>query len=245
MIKLFNILSLVIVFVAFSSCGKESSCLKSSGTIITELRSVSTSITKVNIENNINLILTQSTDADLKVEAGDNLLPYVKTVLNGNTLEISNGNKCNFLRSYDKPINVYLSLPNLTEINYSGKGTVTNVGVLKYQKLTIESKSGTGNINLNLESDNVRLLSHSGATEFTIKGSTNKLFIYSGSSTWCYLFGFSAKEVQVNNAGVGDVHVHAIDKLLIELGGTGNIVYTGNPVVTIGFHTGSGQLIKK
>ena len=243
--RILNRLLIIVFATLVLSCGKESSCLKSSGNIKTELRALTTPITKIKIADNINLILTQSNQNELKVEAGDNLLPYINTGVNGETLEISNGNKCNFLRSYDKPVNVYLSVPNLIEIAYEGKGNISNTGILNFPKLTIESRSGTGDIELNIVSDQVRLLSHAGATKFTLTGSANNLFVYSGASTWCYLSALSANIVHVNNAGAGDVMVNSNTSLLVELTSLGSIIYSGNPTVTVGVHSGSGQLIKK
>ena len=245
MIKNYYILLIAFAAAILLSCGKESSCIKSTGKIASEIRSISAIITKIKIEDNINLILTQSTEATLSVEAGENLLPRINTGINGNVLEISNGNKCNFLRSYKKPINVYLSLPNLTEIAYEGKGTVSSVGDLSFPKLMVETRNGTGNIKLNLSSDEVRLISHAGSTEFNVTGTTNNLFVFSGASTWCYLSSLSANIVHVNNAGVGDISVNANNTLLIELSSLGNIIYSGNPVVTVSVNTGSGQLVKK
>lgn len=240
-LKKLNILLFALIL---GSCGKESSCLKSSGNIVSEVRSVGI-ISKIKMNDNINLILTQSSETTLTVEAGGNLLPFIETTVNGETLEISNENKCNFLRNYKKPVNVYLSVPNLTEIAYEGKGNITSVGVLNFPIFRIETRNGTGNIDLNLNSNEVDLRSHSGATEFTVKGATNKLFMYSGASTWCYLSGLSANIVHVNNSGVGDIIVNANNTLLVELTSLGNIRYSGNPVVTVSLLTGSGQLIKE
>jgi hypothetical protein len=244
-IKKIYILVLVVSVTLFSSCGKESSCLKNTGKNTLEMRSLTSLISKIKIEDNINLILTQGNQAELKVEAGENLLPFINTGVNGETLEISNRNKCNFLRNYDKPINIYLTVSNLTEISYQGKGEVSSVGSLNFPKLTIETKTGTGKIDLNLISDEIRLISHSGATEFIVAGTSNKLFVFSGASTWCYLSSLTANDVHVNNAGVGDIMVNANNTLLIELSSLGNIIYTGTPAITISVNTGSGQLIKR
>lgn len=243
-LKRLNIIILMISILILESCGKESSCLKSSGDILKEVRSVGV-ITKIKMNDNINLILTQSVETTLTVEASENLMPYIKTILNSGTLELINDNKCDFLRNYKKPINVYLSVPNLTEIDYNGKGNITNIGILNFPFLKIDNKNGTGNVNINVQSEEVRLYSHSGAASFTLSGTTNKLFVFSGSSTGCYFSSLTANSVHVKNAGVGDVSVNANNSLLVELTSLGSIIYSGNPVVTISVHTGSGQLIKQ
>jgi len=229
----------------FFSCGKDSSCIKNTGKQTTEYRSINTVITKIKIEDNINLIITQNNIPELKLEGGANLLPYIHTRLNGNTLEISNGNKCNFLRSYKPKLTAYLSIPNLTEINYTGKGNVISEGVLNFPDFIVETRDGTGSVNLNLNSNNLSILSHTGATDFTITGTTNYLYAFSGSNSWFHMKNLAANQVQVNSDGTGDISVSPNNNFLVELTSLGNVIYIGNPTLTISVNTGSGKIIKQ
>ncbi|MCO6501127.1 MAG: DUF2807 domain-containing protein [Vicingus serpentipes] len=245
LLKKYRILLLLLTTVLLNSCGKKSSCIKNTGKKATEIRSISGEINKIEIKDNINLVLVQDSLAIVKIEGGENLLPYVKIDVNNNTISISNGNKCNFLRSYKEPITVYLSVTDIREINYTGKGSVSNTGTLNFNDFTIDVKNGTGNVNLTLNSDKVAILSHTGATDFTLNGFTKDLYVYTGSNSWFYLMGTVATNVHVNTAGTGDVFVAPINTLLVELTSLGNVRYKGNPNITMSTHTGSGQIIKQ
>jgi hypothetical protein len=227
------------------SCGKDSSCLKNTGKIINEYRTISAEVNEISLKNNIDLIITQSNDVSLKVEGGENLLPYINTEISGNKLKISSDNKCSFLRDYDIPITVYLSIPNITKLFYTGHGTVTSANTLNFSNFIFNADQGTGSINLSMNSDNIYIYQHTGPSDITMKGNTNYLYLFSGENGWLFFNNLEADDVHTNHGGTGDMIVKANKTLLVELTSIGNIDYYGNPDVTVSVHTGSGELRKK
>jgi len=243
-IQLYKIFILLVVICWATSCDKDNKCLKTSGNTIVEERLVNQSFESIELNNKINLIVTQDSVISLKVEAGSNLMPLITTDVINNQLIIKSDNKCSFLRSYSKPINVYLSMPNLKKIVYTGNGDITSTNVLSFSPLTIESFGGTGSINLALVSEQITILQHSGPADFNLIGSTKELYVYSISSGWFFLNQLNAQSVHVNSSGIGDVIVNASNTLLVELRSIGNVNYYGSPVLSITDHSGSGEVKK-
>ena len=179
------------------------------------------------------------------VEGGANLLPYINTIVSDGKLSISSDNKCSLFRDYNIPITVYLTVENLSKIEYTGQGDISSTNTLCFPDFIFETNNGTGSIQLNLKSNSIGIIQHTGATDITLSGSSNSLF--------AYLFGtgrqnheaLSANIVHVKNTGTGDVIVTANHTLLIELTSSGNIAYYGNPIITIGEESGSGKLIRR
>jgi len=235
---------LLCVVVFFYACGKKSSCIKNAGKQTTEVRPISFNFSKIEVKDNINLVLIQDSLSIMKIEGGENLLPYVKAEVSNNMLSISNGNKCNFLRSYNNPITVYLSVTNIEEIYYTGKGSISNTDVLNLNDFIIDVKNGTGSVALTLNANKISVLSHTGSTDFTLLGTTNDLYVYTGSNAWLYLSNLLANKVHVNTSGTGDVFVTPLNELLIELTSLGNIHYSGSPALIISTHSGKGKIIK-
>lgn len=241
----YRLVAAFITIMVLYSCGKDSACFKGTGKIIQEQRIITDAITAIKTEDNIDIVLTQSNVPSLTLEGGANLLPYINTEVSGNELRISSDNKCGMFRDYKIPITVYISLPKLTNINYTGQGNITTTNQLTLQNLTVESSGGTGDITMFLDVEELVLKQHSGPADFTFSGSANKCYAYTLGNGWFYLNGLSSNEAHISHSGSGDVNVYASNSLLVELYSTGNINYFGNPTVTISQHSGSGSLVKK
>ena len=242
---LYRWLIFLVLLMGVISCGKDSACFKSTGEIIKEQRKISSDVRSIVTANNIDIVITQSNDARLTLEGGKNLLPYINTTVSGNELTISSDNRCSMFRDYDIPITIYLSIPDLRRIDYTGQGNITSTNILNFSDFTIETNKGTGSINLQLHSTNIALFQHTGPADFTLSGSTDNLYVYSGGKGWFFLNHLVANNVHTNNDGSGDMLVRVNNTLLVELTFLGNIDYYGNPNVTVSKHSGNGELRKK
>lgn len=245
-LKQLHITLIIITFVTIHfSCGKESSCFKSSGEDITEMRNITNNVTSIILEDNIDLIISQDSVASLKIYGGSNLLPYINTEISGNELKIASDNKCSFLRNYKRELIAYISLPAIAQIEVRGQGNVTSSEQLYYSDFSLETRNATGSINLNLNVNNLSIKQHTGPADFTLTGSANVAYYYTGGNGWMHFNSLIANQVHVNNSGSGDVLVNATNNLYVELLSSGNINYYGSPNLVVLSNTGSGKIIKK
>lgn len=235
----------LLVISALVSCGKESSCFKGSGDSIVEERAIPASIVEVVLSDNIDLVITQNSKASLTLQGGENLLPFIESDINNTKLELSSGNKCGFLRDYNKPLVAYLSIPNLEQLTIKGQGDVVSTNTLNFDLFKLESDNATGSVSLTLNSNRIELKQHAGPADITLSGTTNYLYAYTGGNGWITLDQISANDVHVNHDGTGDLSVYAIASLLIELTSIGNIDYYGSPIVTVSNHSGKGEIRRK
>lgn len=235
----------ILIIITLFSCGKDSSCLKSTGKKSVDFRAISSEIEHIELKNDIDLVLTQDSVASVRVEGGENMLPYVRIRQNGNTLEIKDDNKCNFLRSYKKDITVYLSLPNIKSIDYTGHGNITSTNILQLDSLFFETRNGTGSIHLQIEAKKVDFLLHTGPSDITLVGKADNVFLFSSGGGWFFCKDLIGRNVHINQDGAGDIITTATETLLTELTSIGNIDYYGNPVVTISSNSGRGKLRRR
>src|SRR5437868_14955643 len=91
----------------FTSC-KKKGCFDSEGKVIMVTRNIA-AFHQVELIDNINLILTQDTVEQIKIEAGENLQPNISTDVQNGILTIRNNTACNWIRKLSETINVYLS----------------------------------------------------------------------------------------------------------------------------------------
>jgi len=241
----YRIFFFAIIMIVLNACVKESACIKSTGKQVVETRIIGNDITHIILKDKLNLVLRQDSTPSLTIEGGENLLKYVRARQKGTELELKNDNKCNFLRSYKEEITVYLSLPNIKYINYTGFGNVSSLGELKLDEFTFETRNGTGSINLTIDVQKINILQHTGPADFTLSGKAKFTYLFSGGSGWLTCKNLISENAHVNHDGTGDITLTATNSLHIELTSLGNIEYYGNPSVTISQQSGKGKLIKK
>jgi len=220
-----TLLLFAITFSAFTIKGTNEK-VKGSGNIKEEnrnegpFRSISTS-------GSYNVYIQQGAKSDIKIEADDNLLPYIVTKVSSNELEIYTK------KGYDikpsKTINIYVTIDQLEELSSSGSGGFYSKGKLKGNSVKF-SFSGSTNTELDIDASDLKV-DVSGSSHLNLKGSIPATkYSISGSAD------IEALELQSSNAdisisGSGKLDVVAEKKLDISVSGMGKIRYKGTPVI--------------
>ncbi len=175
-----GIVFLVLVMLVVSSCQKSSigDCFTSTGSIQKEERTVSY-FKSIQLEDNVNLFLNQAGQNKLVVEAGGNLLSEIVTeVTSDSVLVISNNNRCNWVRSYDKPINVYLDFTRLDNLDYRSIGDVINQDTIRLDSMKINVWEGAGKIELLLKTETCQANLHDGTADIVLRGISKINYYY-------------------------------------------------------------------
>lgn len=176
-------------------------------------------------------------DYSLSVETDENLLPYIRTSIEGNTLilETRNG-KC--IRS-NEPIIIDVVTRDIDKLKLAGSGTInannfsndeleielTGSGVIECRRITIDyllaSLPGSGNIELS---------GSAGTSDFTISGS-GLIRAVDLRTDRCY----------ATISGSGNIYTYVDELLDVTISGSGNVYYDGTPVIKERI-TGSGRV---
>jgi hypothetical protein len=239
-----KILLIIFCFSAGISCQKENmgDCFKSTGEVLFEDREVSRFDTII-VYNVINLILTNEKKHSVRVEAGKNLLPFIETSVEDGKLIIRNNNKCNFVRSYKVPVNVYVSTPILSSLSQLGSGNITCTNTLGAGYFYFYNYSGA-DAEINLDAP-YSYLNNSGGGDVRITGKSNEFYCFSRSSGFIFAGDFKTSTTTLNATGTGDIFLNAENELKILRTGAGNIYYSGEPeIINDSAFLGKGQLLK-
>lgn len=233
---------LPIALIGLSGCNKSGDCFTNTGAVIKEERRVG-DFDSIDVRNYVNLILSQDSINKVVVEAGQNIISGITTEVINNQLFIDNTLKCNWLRSYSKPTNVYISVKNLKKIYYLSSGNVTSTNILKSDVLKLDVWGGCGSIDLDLDINQGFFILHLGTVDITLHGNCSICSIYQGD------FGiFHCKEMKTGynyttNKGSNDCYINVYQYLDATIGSIGNIYYMGNPDSVKTKIYGAGQLI--
>ncbi|HET6226454.1 MAG TPA: DUF2807 domain-containing protein [Bacteroidia bacterium] len=162
-------LLLLLVSFFFNSCKKENlcDCIKRTGTIIQETRDIS-GFDAILVKDDVNVFLIQDSISKVIVEAGENIVPLIKTQVSGKTLVLRNRNRCNFMRSYKKPLNVYIHIPLLTQINAEGTGDIKSLNTIVTPAIYVAANN-SGNTEITLQATQLTTSMH-GNADFTLHG---------------------------------------------------------------------------
>ncbi len=237
------ILNTLYLILFFSSCKKEHmlDMFKSTGKIVTETRDLAP-FNDIEIGNNkINVIITQSTIYQVKVEAGEHLIKSVTTEVRDGKLYIENENKCNFMRSYKKEINVYIQVPNLINIYHDGTGKVTATSTLISDTLDIVTKSA-GDVALDVNAYLLRTHLHSCA-DVTVTGNCHDHLCYATGNGFCNAGSLATSYTWIFAKTTGDIHVQVGSLFIVDIESIGDVYYSGNPPTVQKALNGKGRLI--
>lgn len=230
-------LPVLLVFILIACENSAWNCLRGNGTIEKESRELQ-QYSGVLTEGEYDIYYIPDTSFFVVLETDQNLLPYIRTRVSGNTLIVDNGTrKC--LRS-DYPIRVYVHSPEIKLMNLMGSGKITAESVYSDElKLVIE---GSGRIDITgIDVLDLQVLI-SGSGDVNLRGETDIVeYSIAGSGT------ISAQNLLSNSclveiSGSGDIYCNAEEKLDVFISGSGNIYYKGTPSISTKI-SGSGKVV--
>lgn len=228
-----------------SACSKDHlfDFTKSTGPQVIIERNVDKNFDRIFMKDNINVVLTKGPVYNLKLEGGENLLPGIETEVKDNMLIISNKNTYNWVRSYDKELTVYVTMPHIWDIQYESVGTLTNTDTIQEDSLFVQVNGGSGFIDLAVKTGMIKLSIVSGSADLKVSGESGMSFLYLGSMGAIRTFDLRSKIVFMENAGTNNCFVNVRDHFEYIISGIGDIHYKGHPVIMNGNITGKGKLI--
>lgn len=237
----------VLALLVFVSCKKENmcDCFKSNGKDNVIYHDVK-DFTCIEGKDKVDIILTQGSEYEVKVEAGANLQKLIRTTLEGETLKVHNDNKCNWVRGYKKRVKVYITAPYFKHIKNAGLGTISNTGTITQDEISIRVEN-SGDVKLNLDTKKVIGSVHGNGDSY-LSGTTEQLFWnYNGTN---YLY---AKDLTINSyaylvsLSIGHAYLEAPNNGLmeVEIDRTGNVYYQGSPSQIKLRKNNKGDLIKE
>jgi len=228
------------------SCAKDQlfDFAKRAGNIVTVNRPANNSFTKIYLNDDVDLIITQGNAYSIKLVGGENLLPGIVTSISDSALSISNTNTFNWMRSYDNKITAYVTLPHLLDLEFKATSTVTNTDTIREDSLTVSATGGSGYIDLIIKTGTSKLSIINGSADMKISGKTGVNFIYSAAYGPFRCLDLQSGYLFIHQASSNDCYVNVQSHLEYLISGLGNIYYKGNPPEITGSSTSSGKLIK-
>ena len=216
--------------------------VKGDGNIKKESRQVG-EFTSLSSHGPMDVQINYGTSGTLTVEADENLLPYIETVVENGSLEIRTKKNTN-IKSHSKMV-VTVSMTTINALKLSGSGDIKGEGAFSGDRETEMSVSGSGNIALSFDKFEALQLAVSGSGNIHLKGNGTKVIHahVSGSGN-IDCSDLNSSDVAASLSGSGNIKVVASNSLDARISGSGNVFYKGESAKIESKVSGSGRVIR-
>lgn len=225
-IHLTKVVIAAVVAVLFTSCNMNFGSMKKvdgNGNVVTKTRNISTDFNSVKASNGLEVVLEQSTNPSIKVEADDNLQEHIKTEIIDGQLKIYSD--VNIHNAESKK--VYVQIVKLNALETSSGASVTSKNVIENSTMTFSSSSGS-EINVTVNASTVNCKSSSGS-ELKIKGKADKLTTESSSGSEIDASDLNVKTALADSSSGSSISLDVSESLTAEASSGSSISYDSDP----------------
>ncbi|MGD1844879.1 MAG: head GIN domain-containing protein [Salibacteraceae bacterium] len=244
--KITSSIAVVCSVLLLMGCSKEArwDCFKGSGSETEVTRSLS-AFHQLDVYDDVRVVLVPDTLYQVRVVAWEQLIDQVETSVEDSTLVLRNNNRCNWVRDLSKHPTVYVHTVELKKVGHNGSEAISCADTLRTPVFDLDHWVGGGDITLLLQTDKSFIRQHTGISRLQIFGATDELFAYSASNGFMELENFPGRVVTVSHTGIGDIYVHALDRLSVRIEDIGNVFYSGSPNEIETFIDDNGKLLPR
>jgi hypothetical protein len=200
--------------------------ISGSGHVKTEARTVS-GFDRVALGGDGTLVITQGASESLNITADDNILPKLRSDVEGGTLQL--GPQNNTTVRPTSTIHYDLTVKQLHGVTLAGSADMRSDAVSTDQLEVRVAGSGSARI-ARLTTDAVTV-SVAGSGSINLAGTAGQQAVdISGSGTY-QASDLASKQTSVNISGSGDCRLKVSDSLSVRILGSGHVSYSGSPTV--------------
>ena len=196
---------------------------KGNGKTATEVRNISENFTSIDVESGIEVVLEQSTDKFISVEADSNLIKLIDTKVKDGVLMIEPNENYNTYNS----VKVTIRMPKIEGLESSSSSSIKGIGMFSGDAISIDASSA-GEVDVKLEYDNITLDASSSGTIKT-RGIALKLETSASSGSEIQADELLVNEVVADVSSGANIKIHPIVSLNGNASSGGNISYKTEP----------------
>jgi len=194
-----------------------------SGNVITEKRTINESFTKIETNRGVEVIVDQANDVSIEVEADDNIIKHITTIVENGVLKVSVDESIDSAEA----MTVKVKMPTINGLEATSGSNIKSNATLKGNTIAVKSSSGS-EIEVTLEYDTTTTESSSGS-ELTLAGKTLKLTTDSSSGSEINASNLIANEINSEASSGSATTVNPLVSLIAKASSGSSINYKGNP----------------
>ena len=183
----------------------------------------------------ISLVITEGPVYKVEVQTGENLMSNIQATAADGLLTLKDNTTCNWVRDYGNIV-VYVTAPNIKEINSKTEKIISSNGVLTYPILSlisIDISDGAGTGDFNIQIDNSQLvINNNNVSRYYISGQTDNLVVgfYNGNGRF-EGGNLKVKTINIYHRGSNDMTLKPTESITGKMVSTGNVILKNNPPI--------------
>ena len=191
---------------------------RGSGNVTTEKRNA-TGFRSIDVGGVYQVEVVAQKEFSVEVIADDNLLPLIKTEVDGSTLRIETERRI----SPSSTVRIRVFAPDIDNLRVSGVAHVT-VADIKNDAFAVDS---------------------SGASKIAVAGETSKLTIDVSGASKIDAENLKAGNASIESSGASKINVNVSGELKTDLSGASKVVYSGTPANVVTRKSGASSVSQK
>lgn len=205
--------------------------LRGSGNVVRETRAVS-GFVGVNICCGMHLVLRQADDVSVEIEADDNFLPEIESVVVGDELRVQYGTSARFTmnRFASQPVTVYVTMPTIDAVTVSGGGELTAEALTADEIAFSLSGGSTGEVAA-LAADRVAVELSGGSHLTLMGGEANQQSVETSGGSEYTAPDLASIATDISLSGGSHARIWVQESLTAESSGGSELAYYGTPTV--------------
>ncbi|QKX06043.1 DUF2807 domain-containing protein [Aquimarina sp. TRL1] len=239
MTTLAKILAAALLSLFMTSCNIVMDGVKGEGEIVRKEKTINETFTAVKAKRGLDVVLIDSDDRKVVIEANENLHQYIKVYVEGNTLYVTSEN--NIYQADQK--SVYVSYQALNKITATSGAGITADNTIVEKDLTIKASSGAG-IDLKVNSDHLNSSVSSGAA-MTLSGKVNSHDASASSGAHINAKELISKKASASASSGSGIKIYVKEAFNGSASSGANVAYYGNPKKVSKNDSSGGDVIKR
>ncbi len=236
--KLPILISFLMILFIFSSCVFLGPSIKGNGNVVEQNRKIK-GFNKIDVSRGMNVYISQGEVTKVVVKADENLLEAIETKTEGDVLIIRATQ--NIRNATSKK--VYLTVPDLEEIEASSGCNIFSETKLVYKDLKVKSSSGS-NVTLEINSDRSEFSSSSGSN-IKLRGKTNSFKAKASSGSNIKAEELASDNCETKASSGSNIWITAQNNFSGDVSSGANIFVYGNPKNSNIEKSSGGNIINK
>ena len=214
----------VATLLLMASCNFNENLVIGSGNVITENRPVNEAFTKIEAGEATTVYLEKSDTPYIRVEADDNLIPYISTKISNNKLTIGMSSIC---ISKSNARTVYVGLPELTDLEVTSASSVVGKTLFVADELHVKASSA-GSAILEVEAGRITVDANS-ASNITLRGKALDAVYDASSASTIDAEELMANTIQAESSSAANILCRPLANLRAVANSAGSIEYVSIP----------------